>query len=60
MRDPRLNGQSAAEVTEVLVSNVMDDGIITQKLISSYFIGSPTLSSYLAPRTWGVRLGLQW
>lgn len=45
---------------EGFVNNVTDEVAVSQKLLSSYLIGSPTLSAYQPPRTWGVRLGLQW
>ena len=42
------------------VNNITDEDVVSQKLISSFLLGSPTVSSYFPPRTWGVRLGLEW
>ena len=45
---------------EGFVNNVTDEDVATQKVISAFVIGAPTISAYQAPRTWGVRLGLEW
>ncbi len=45
---------------EGFVNNVTDQDVIAQKTLSSYLVGNPILDSFQAPRTWGVRLGLNW
>lgn len=43
---------------EGLVDNALDADVVSTRLISSPLLGSPTVSTYNAPRTYGVRVGL--
>ena len=45
---------------EGFVNNVTDKDIASQKTIGAFAVGSPTVVAYQPPRTWGVRLGLEW
>ncbi len=45
---------------EGFVNNVGDVDVIAMKLISTPLLGSPTVSAYNPPRTWGLRFGVTW
>lgn len=45
---------------EAFVNNALDEDVVSRKLVHSVLVGSPTVSAYYPPRTWGVRAGFAW
>jgi len=60
--DASLTWRDAGErfSVEGFVHNILDEDVVATKLISSPLVGSPTVSAYSPPRTWGVRVGVEW